>query len=268
MTRGNARARGCGETRIVNPEKKGKKCNKRQSATLRTSRRGPHTALPSVTPSPHKISQIYWWQVTFWIAARLWTDVLQRGVLHYHLFVWSSDALKKKKKKRRKISSVVILRRLLSLKVENCRQCYAECNCSCFVSLNRRQHCKSHETPTTFLLHSCIQRGLQRGERMPRCQTSGGNMSNSAFMWCGTISVPLHFSPTTALRSQRLSTALQTGVHKIKQAHKRLCNIIHSSELKERGSQAIKCNHSLFKNEDTKSVQHNNPGLVSVQISN
>ena len=74
------------------------------------------------------------------------------------------------KKKKKKKKSVFILRRLLSLKVENCRQCYAECNCSCFMSLNRRQHCKSHETPTTFLLHSCIQRGLQRGKRMPRCQ--------------------------------------------------------------------------------------------------
>lgn len=88
MTPGNARARGCGEMRIVNPEKKRTRNATEDKVQLSAPPvGGPHTALPSVTPLPHKISQIYWWQVTNWIAARLWTDVLQRGVLHYHLFV-------------------------------------------------------------------------------------------------------------------------------------------------------------------------------------
>lgn len=51
---------------------------------------------------------------------------------------------------------------MLFLKVENVKsghtQYDAECNCSCFIAA---PHCKSYKTPTTFLLHSCVQEGYR-----------------------------------------------------------------------------------------------------------
>lgn len=169
--------------------REGKKRNERQSATLHTSCHGLIKPFPSVTPSPHKNQPDL-------LAAG---DSLNcsHGLMCYSVGYYITICLRRAQahKRGKKIqrfyyrnSSVCPWNyRMSNVAADNATQ---NRSVPAFITANPPR-CKSRTTPAALCCAGAFKRPAEQGKQMPRCQTSGGNMSNTAFMWCATISVLL-----------------------------------------------------------------------------